>query len=106
MYRRASILLLAWLLPWPEKATRQICACFSVCLFADIADKHQDAGQSVRVQISVSLAGRRSAYQHRYADLNAVSCILSAWLPSSNRDNNIGSLTNCIYGLSYLNIKL
>jgi hypothetical protein len=80
--------------------------CLLVSLLAVIADKHQDAGQIVRVQISVSLAGGRSAYQHRYAELNAVSCILSAWLPSSNRGNTIGSLTNDIYGISLLNIKL
>jgi hypothetical protein len=45
------------------------------CLFADIADKHHDAGQNVHVQISASLAGGRSAYRHRYVGLNSVSCI-------------------------------
>ena len=78
-----------------------------VCLLTVIADKHQDAGQSVRVQISVSLAGGRSAYEYRYAGLNSVSCNLSSWLISNNRDNStIRSLTNYIYGLSYRNIEL
>ena len=80
--------------------------CFFVCLLADIADKHQDAGQKFHIQISASLAGGRSAYQHGYVGLNSVSCILSTWLTSSNIDNTIEYLTNSIYGLSYLNVKL
>jgi hypothetical protein len=38
--------------------------------------------------------------------LNSVSCILSAWLTYSHRDNTFGSLTKSICGPSYLNIKL
>jgi hypothetical protein len=38
--------------------------------------------------------------------LNSVCCILSNWLTSSNADNTTGSLTNSIYGLSYLNINI
>lgn len=74
--------------------------CLLACLLADIADKQQDAGQSVRVQISASLAGGRSAYQHRYAALNSVPCILSVQLTCSNRDNTSnanGFPTNSIY---------
>jgi hypothetical protein len=51
-------------------------------LLADIAVKHQDAGQSVPLQISASLVGERSAYRHRYVGLNSVPCILFAWLTS------------------------
>jgi len=34
VYRRASILLLAWLLPWTEQVACHMCACFIVCLLA------------------------------------------------------------------------
>jgi hypothetical protein len=67
-------------------------ACLLPCLLADIANKHQDAGQRVLLQISSSLAGERSAYQHRYVGLNSVSFILSSLLTSSNVDNTIGYL--------------
>ena len=83
-----------------------LCFFFFACLLADIADKHQDAGQIVPLQISASLAGTRSAYQHRYVGLNSVSCILSAWFTSSNTDNTMEYLTNSIYCLSYLNVEL
>jgi len=52
-----------------REVTHQKCVCLFVCLLADIVDKQQGAGQSVHVQISASLAGGRSAYQHRYAGL-------------------------------------
>ena len=58
--------------------------CLFPCLLADIANKHQHAGQSVLLQISAYLAGGRSAYQHRYDGLNSVFFILSALLTSSN----------------------
>jgi len=116
MYRRANILLLVWLLPWAEQVTGQMCACLYVCLFlsfflcllADIADKHQDAGQIVRIRISASMAGERSAYQHRYFGLNSVSCILSTWLTSSNVDNTIGYLKTpyMVFHILTLNIKI
>ena len=111
MYRRANILLLAWLLPWTEQVTCQICAlfvCLFVCLLADIADKYQDAGQIVPLQISASLARGRTAYQQRYVGLNSVSCILSVWLTSSNIDNTIGYLKTpyMVFNILTLNFKI
>ena len=82
--------------------------CFFVCLLADIADKHQDAGQKFHIQISASLAGGRSAYQHGYVGLNSVSCILSTWLTSSNVDNTIGYLKTpyMVFHILMLNFKI
>jgi len=111
VYRRASILLLAWLLPWTEQVACHMCACFIVCLLAcllaDIADKHQDAGQRAFLQIFPSLAGGRSAYQHRYFGLNSVSCISSVWMTSSNVDNTIGYLKTSymVFHILTLNFK-
>ena len=81
---------------------------FFLCLLADIADKHQDAGQRVLLQISATLAGERSAYQHRYVGLNSVSCILSTWLTSSNVDNTIGYLKTpyMVFHILTLNFKI
>ena len=82
--------------------------CFFVCLLADIADKHQDAGQKFHIQISASLAGGRSAYQHGYVGLNSVSCISSVWLTSSNVDNTIGYLKTpyMVFHILTLNFKI
>jgi hypothetical protein len=85
-----------------------LCVCLFACLLEDIADKHKDAGQRVLLQISASLAGGRSAYQHRYVGLNLVSCILSIWLTSSNVDNVIGYLKTSymVFRILTLNFKI
>jgi hypothetical protein len=55
-----------------------------LCFFPDITDTYYDAGQSVCLQVPVSLAGRRFAYRHRYVCRNLRWCLLSAWFLSTN----------------------